>query len=84
VQNALTHSIGDPRLVGGIIVFFETKEPLKHTELVTNYSVNAATVALAPSKGWLCGATNCSAKIRHPRSGDDRKDIDNEMAVFTQ
>jgi hypothetical protein len=44
-----------------------------------NYSAGAETVTLAPIKGRLCGAkrggnNNCSAKIRHPRSGDDKKE----------
>jgi integrase len=44
-----------------------------------NYSADAVTVTLAPIKGRLCGAkrggnNNCSAKIRHPRSGDDKKE----------
>jgi hypothetical protein len=56
---------------------------------IGNYSANAATVTLAPIKARLCGAkrggnNNCSAKIRHPRSGDDKKEYVTKWPLFNE
>jgi len=52
-------------------------------------AANAATVTLAPIKGRLCGAkrggnNNCSAKTRHPRSGDGKKEKPTKWSLFSK
>ncbi len=69
------------------IVFLVVAHTDRKGKIRSNYSASAATVTLAPIKGRLCGAkrggnNNCSAKIRHPRSGDGKKEYPNEMAVI--
>gem|GEM_PF-6433688 len=44
---------------------------------MSNYSANTASVAAAPIKGGFAealrgGNINCAAKIRHPRSEDNK------------